>query len=151
MNGCYPKLITSDVATIAEEAPQIGATGAGDTSGYLKAMLQASDNGAIIMPPAFYARLTSLDNSVNHTVGSTLDLFELDNNLERGPALTAAMHRGLSFNYRVVSDSMCEFWPSPEVYSCSSVATRSIVNHSATMAGLSWPSTSSVTSWVSKK
>jgi len=52
-------------------------------SGHLKTMLQASDNGAIIMPPvpAFYSRPNSLDDIVNHTVGRTLDLFGVDNNL----------------------------------------------------------------------
>lgn len=54
-------------------------------SGHLKTMLQASDNGAIIMPPvpAFYSRPNSLDDIVNHTVGRTLDLFGVDNHLVR--------------------------------------------------------------------
>ena len=54
-------------------------------NGHLKAMLQASENGAVIMPPvpAFYARPQSLDEMVNHTVGRCLDLFDIDTQLVR--------------------------------------------------------------------
>ena len=49
-------------------------------AGHLKTMLQATENGAIVMPPvpAFYAQPTSLDEMVNHTVGRCLDLFDID-------------------------------------------------------------------------
>lgn len=52
-------------------------------TGHLKAMLAASENGAIIMPPApaFYAKPHSLDEMVNHTVGRCLDLFDIDTGL----------------------------------------------------------------------
>ena len=52
-------------------------------AGHLKSMLQATESGAIIMPPvpAFYARPQSLDEMVNHTVGRCLDLFEIDTSL----------------------------------------------------------------------
>jgi 4-hydroxy-3-polyprenylbenzoate decarboxylase len=52
-------------------------------TGHLKAMLQASESGAIIMPPApaFYAKPQSLDEMVNHTVGRCLDLFDIDTGL----------------------------------------------------------------------
>ena len=51
--------------------------------GHLKAMLQAAENGAIIMPPvpAFYARPTSLDEMIDHTVGRCLDLYGIDTSL----------------------------------------------------------------------
>lgn len=54
-------------------------------SGHLKAMLQATDNGAVIMPPvpALYARPASIDDMVNHTVGRCLDLFDIDTDLVR--------------------------------------------------------------------
>ncbi len=51
--------------------------------GHLRAMTQATESGAIIMPPlpAFYARPKSLDDMVSHTVGRALDLFGIDNEL----------------------------------------------------------------------
>ncbi len=51
--------------------------------GHLKSMLQASANGAIIMPPvpAFYARPQTLDDMVDQTVGRCLDLFDIDTTL----------------------------------------------------------------------
>jgi flavin prenyltransferase len=52
-------------------------------AGHLRAMTQAVENGAILMPPvpAFYARPQSLDEMVNHSVGRCLDLFDIDTNL----------------------------------------------------------------------
>jgi 4-hydroxy-3-polyprenylbenzoate decarboxylase len=52
-------------------------------SGHLRSMVQAADNGAIIMPPvpAFYAKPQSLDDMVNHTVGRCLDLFDIETDL----------------------------------------------------------------------
>lgn len=49
-------------------------------AGHLKMMLQATENGAVIMPPvpAFYAGIKSLDEMVAQTVGRALDLFGLD-------------------------------------------------------------------------
>lgn len=49
-------------------------------NGHLRAMLQASENGAILMPPvpALYARPKTLDDMINHTVGRCLDLFDID-------------------------------------------------------------------------
>jgi 4-hydroxy-3-polyprenylbenzoate decarboxylase len=49
-------------------------------AGHLALMQQATQNGAVIMPPvpAFYQRPTSVDDIVNQTVGRALDLFELD-------------------------------------------------------------------------
>jgi 4-hydroxy-3-polyprenylbenzoate decarboxylase len=49
-------------------------------AGHLKAMTQASENGAILMPPmpAFYARPKTLDEMVNHSVGRCLDLFGIE-------------------------------------------------------------------------
>jgi 4-hydroxy-3-polyprenylbenzoate decarboxylase len=54
-------------------------------NGHLRALLQASENGAIIMPPvpALYARPTSLDDMINHTVGRCLDLFDIDTDLAK--------------------------------------------------------------------
>jgi 4-hydroxy-3-polyprenylbenzoate decarboxylase len=48
--------------------------------GHLRTMTQATEMGAIVMPPvpAFYARPASVDEMVDHTVGRALDLFEVD-------------------------------------------------------------------------
>jgi len=52
-------------------------------AGHLKAMLQATENGAIVMPPvpAFYARPKTLDDMINHSVGRVLDLFDIETDL----------------------------------------------------------------------
>lgn len=52
-------------------------------AGHLRSMLQATENGAIILPPvpAFYAKPQTLDEMVDHTVGRCLDLFDIDNGL----------------------------------------------------------------------
>jgi flavin prenyltransferase len=49
-------------------------------AGHLKAMLAVTEMGAIVSPPvpAFYARPTSLDDMIDHTVGRVLDLFGID-------------------------------------------------------------------------
>jgi len=49
-------------------------------AGQLKAMLSATEAGAVIFPPvpAFYARPRTLSDMVDHTVGRVLDLFDLD-------------------------------------------------------------------------
>ncbi|WP_239988724.1 UbiX family flavin prenyltransferase [Paramagnetospirillum kuznetsovii] len=49
-------------------------------TGHLRTMLQLSEMGAVIAPPApaFYTRPQSLDDMVEHTVGRMLDLFGLD-------------------------------------------------------------------------
>jgi 4-hydroxy-3-polyprenylbenzoate decarboxylase len=49
-------------------------------AGHLRAMLAATENGAIIMPPvpAFYHRPRTIDDIVNQTVGRALDLFDVD-------------------------------------------------------------------------
>ena len=49
-------------------------------TGHIRTMLQASENGAILMPPvpALYARPNSIDDMVNHTVGRCLDLFDIE-------------------------------------------------------------------------
>jgi flavin prenyltransferase len=51
--------------------------------GHLRTMAQATEMGAIIMPPmpAFYARPTCIDDIVNHSVGRALDLFGLSSQL----------------------------------------------------------------------
>jgi len=48
--------------------------------GHLRAMVAATEIGAIIAPPmpAFYGKPKTIDDLVNHAVGRTLDLFELD-------------------------------------------------------------------------
>jgi 4-hydroxy-3-polyprenylbenzoate decarboxylase len=54
-------------------------------TGHLRAMIAASENGAIVMPPvpAFYTRPKSVEDIVDHTVGRALDLFGVDNPLVR--------------------------------------------------------------------
>lgn len=59
-------------------------------AGHIQSMLQATNSGAIIMPPvpAFYARPKTIDDIVNHSVGRVLDLFDIETNLvERWPGL----------------------------------------------------------------
>jgi hypothetical protein len=48
--------------------------------GHLRAMILATEMGAVIMPPvpAFYARPRTLDDIVSHTIGRALDLFDID-------------------------------------------------------------------------
>ena len=52
-------------------------------AGHLKSMLQATENGAIIMPPvpALYARPASIEDMIDHTVGRALDLLDIDTTL----------------------------------------------------------------------
>jgi 4-hydroxy-3-polyprenylbenzoate decarboxylase len=52
-------------------------------TGHLRLMLQASETGAIILPPvpAFYHRPKSLDEVLNHTIGKILDLFGMEHRL----------------------------------------------------------------------
>jgi 4-hydroxy-3-polyprenylbenzoate decarboxylase len=51
--------------------------------GHLRLMAQAAEMGAIIFPPvpAFYARLSSIDEMVDNTVGRVLARLGVDNNL----------------------------------------------------------------------
>jgi 4-hydroxy-3-polyprenylbenzoate decarboxylase len=51
--------------------------------GHLKSMLEATEAGALILPPmpAFYGRPKTLDDVINHTVGRVLDHFGLAHNL----------------------------------------------------------------------
>jgi len=48
--------------------------------GHLRAMVQATEAGAIVMPPvpALYARPASIDEMIQHSVGRALDLFDID-------------------------------------------------------------------------
>ena len=50
------------------------------TNGHLRSMLAVSEMGGIIAPPvpAFYARLSSLEQMVTQTIGRVLDLFDLE-------------------------------------------------------------------------
>jgi 4-hydroxy-3-polyprenylbenzoate decarboxylase len=52
-------------------------------AGHLKAMLAATEMGAIVAPPlpAFYAAPKTLDDVVDHGVGRLLDLFDLESGL----------------------------------------------------------------------
>jgi 4-hydroxy-3-polyprenylbenzoate decarboxylase len=49
-------------------------------TGHLRAMTQASEIGAVILPPvpAFYALPKSIDDVIDHTIGRALDLFGID-------------------------------------------------------------------------
>lgn len=48
-------------------------------AGHIRAMAQANENGAIIMPPvpAFYKRPQTLDEVITHTIMRCLDLFDI--------------------------------------------------------------------------
>ena len=52
-------------------------------SGHIQSMAQATENGAIVMPPvpALYASPQSIEDMVDHTVGRVLDLFDIENPL----------------------------------------------------------------------
>lgn len=49
-------------------------------AGHIRAMAQANENGAIIMPPvpAFYMKPKTVNDIVNHTVIRCLDLFDIE-------------------------------------------------------------------------
>jgi 4-hydroxy-3-polyprenylbenzoate decarboxylase len=51
--------------------------------GHLELMARAAKYGAIVLPPvpAFYHRPKTLDDVINHTVGKTLDLFDVEHRL----------------------------------------------------------------------
>ena len=53
--------------------------------GHLRSMTQATEIGAIVMPPvpALYNRPQTVDDIVNHSVGRVLDLFGIENALVR--------------------------------------------------------------------
>jgi 4-hydroxy-3-polyprenylbenzoate decarboxylase len=53
--------------------------------GHIKAMLEATENGAIVMPPvpSFYHHPKSIDEIINHTVARALDLLGVEHNLSR--------------------------------------------------------------------
>jgi flavin prenyltransferase len=48
--------------------------------GHIRNMASVTEMGAIVYPPvpAMYAKPTSLDDMINHTVGRVLDLFDID-------------------------------------------------------------------------
>jgi flavin prenyltransferase len=48
--------------------------------GHIRAMAQATEAGAIVMPPvpALYAKPTTVEQIIEHSVGRALDLFDLD-------------------------------------------------------------------------
>jgi len=49
-------------------------------AGHLRTMIQLAEMGAVIAPPvpAFYAKPTTLDEMIDHSLGRLLDLFGLD-------------------------------------------------------------------------
>jgi 4-hydroxy-3-polyprenylbenzoate decarboxylase len=51
--------------------------------GHLRALTQAAEIGAVIVPPvpAFYSKPQTIDDIVNHTVGRALDLFGIETGL----------------------------------------------------------------------
>lgn len=53
--------------------------------GHLRAMMQVTEMGAIVMPPlpAFYAKPKTLEDIVDHSVGRALDLLGIENHLVR--------------------------------------------------------------------
>lgn len=54
-------------------------------TGHLRVMTQASEAGAIVMPPvpAFYSRPETIADIVDHTVGRVLDLFGIETDIVR--------------------------------------------------------------------
>ena len=60
-------------------------------AGHLRSMMQATENGAIVMPPvpAFYQKPLTVDDIINHTICRCLDLFEInDEHFQRWEGLT---------------------------------------------------------------
>ena len=53
--------------------------------GHLKAMLEVSEMGGIILPPvpAFYHHPKSIDDLINHIIGKILDLLGIENSMFR--------------------------------------------------------------------
>ena len=51
--------------------------------GHLRAMTQATEQGALIVPPvpAFYSNPQTIEDIVNHSIGRVLDLFDIDTDL----------------------------------------------------------------------
>jgi flavin prenyltransferase len=51
--------------------------------GHLRAMVQVTEIGAVVLPPvpAFYNRPRTLEDIIDHTVGRTLDLFGIDSGI----------------------------------------------------------------------
>ena len=59
--------------------------------GHIKSMERLYEMGAIIMPPvpAFYHKPRTIQDIVDHTIGKTLDMFDIKHNLfQRWPGLT---------------------------------------------------------------
>ena len=49
-------------------------------AGHIRAMLAATENGAVVMPPvpAFYSKPKTVEDIVDQTAGRALDLFDID-------------------------------------------------------------------------
>ena len=59
--------------------------------GHIRNMEQLCEMGAIIMPPvpAFYHKPKTIEDIIDHTIGKTLDMFDIEHNLfQRWPGLT---------------------------------------------------------------
>lgn len=54
-------------------------------TGHLRTLTQASEIGAIIMPPmpAFYPKPETIEDMVDHTIGRVLDLFAIEHSLSK--------------------------------------------------------------------
>jgi 4-hydroxy-3-polyprenylbenzoate decarboxylase len=54
-------------------------------TGHLRTLAEASDIGAIIMPPmpAFYPKPETIEDMVDHTIGRVLDLFAIEHSLSK--------------------------------------------------------------------
>lgn len=54
-------------------------------TGHLRTLTQASEIGAIVMPPmpAFYPKPETIEDMVDHTVGRVLDLFAIEHSLSK--------------------------------------------------------------------
>jgi 4-hydroxy-3-polyprenylbenzoate decarboxylase len=54
-------------------------------TGHLRTLTQASEIGAIVMPPmpAFYPKPETIEDMVDHTIGRVLDLFAIEHNLSK--------------------------------------------------------------------
>jgi flavin prenyltransferase len=66
--------------------------------GHCRLLLQAAEMGAVIAPPmpAFYSKPRTLEESIDHSVGRVLDLFDIDSGLVRrwkGPGKGSAARK----------------------------------------------------------
>ena len=74
-----PEDVTTSTAALAAVRPTLQAY-TPDFLAHLRNMTAVTEMGGIVFPPvpAFYARPSSIEDMVDHTVGRLLDLFDIE-------------------------------------------------------------------------